>query len=254
MNHALPLVRRWAVDWLSSHDPSALPDLVSDDYVLRIGSVAIRGRGAYEQAVMGQLDQFPGLVLTIQDVMGNGECAAIRFTEHGASTAHGGRVAAWGGIAMFRAADGRLRLTYAEEDYAARRRQLTSGETDPVEPPHPAPWDVQPQDPDLDAVSAVEKWLATGLHELPAGVLVDDQVHGQAPEPLTLTGAPQLDEIFSAGNRVAFHLTQPEERRADGTVTTLRMAGMVTVQDGAVVSGRLVRDRLGAVRRDPAGK
>lgn len=249
MSGALTLVRRWAVDWLSSHDPSVLPDLLAEDYVLRIGSVVIRGRDDYGQAVMGQLEQFPGLVLTVHDVMGNDERAAVRFTEHGASAAHEGRVAAWGGIAMFHAEGGCLRATWAEEDYAARRRQLRSGEPYRVESPHPAPWDVAAEAPDSRAVAAVEEWLSSGVRELPAEVLVDDEAHGTQPEPVELAPGWQVDDLFSAGPRVAFHVTRHGARQVDGSTVTLRMAGMVTVHDGAVVSGRLVRDRLGAVRR-----
>lgn len=251
MSRALSLVRRWAIDWLCSHDPSVLPSVVSDDYILQIGATTIRGRGAYERAVMGQLEQFPGLMLTVHEVMGNDERAAIRFTEHGASVVHEGRVAAWAGIALFRTEGEHLSVTFAEEDYAARRRQLRSGEPDPVEAPHPAPWDVTSAAPDLEAVEAVKKWLASGVDEMPEGVLVDDQASGHAPAPLAISAAPHFDDIFSAGNQVAFHITQPEVRCED-SVTTLRIAGLVTVQNGTVVSGRLVRDRLGAVRRNAA--
>lgn len=249
MSPVLPLVRRWAVDWLCSHDPSVLPDLVSDDYVLRIGAVAIEGREAYASAVMGQLEQFPGLVLTVHDVMGNDDRAAVRFTEHGASRAQEGRVAAWGGIALFRYESGRLVSTYAEEDYAARRRQLRSGVPDRVESPHPAPWDVGPEPANREAEVVVEAWLRSRPSELPAGVLLDDQAQGLNTDPLVLTSEPRIDEVFSAGDRVAFHVTQAGRPDDDGRISTLRMAGMVTVQDGVVTSGRLVRDRLGAERR-----
>lgn len=255
MSPALTLVRRWAVDWLCSHDPSVLTDIVSDDYVLKIGSVVIEGRKAYADAVMGQFEQFPGLVLTVHDVMGNDDRAAVRFTEHGASRVQEGRVAAWGGIAIFRSEGGRLSSTYAEEDYASRRRQLRSGVPDRVESPHPAPWDIAAEPSSREAERVVQAWLRSSPSDLPPGVLIDDQSQGLDPDPFVLTSEPRIDEIFSAGNRVAFHVTQAGEPEGDGRVSTLRLAGMVTVRDGEVVSGRLVRDRLGAERRVvPRGK
>ena len=249
MGAILPLVRRWVVDWLCGHDPSVLPDLLDEDYQLTIGSLAIRGRAAYEEAVMGQLRQFPGLGLTVHEVMATENQAAVRFTEHGASTAHGGRVAAWGGIVLFRSEGGRLSLSIAEEDYAARRRQLRSGVPDVVEPPHPAPWDTPVEAPDPAAEWVVSEWLRAGLRPHAPEVLVDDQAHGQSPEPVLLTGSPRIDELFSAGSRVAFHLTQAEAGPGEGDGSPLRLAGIVTVRDGTVAGGRLVRDRLGAQRR-----
>lgn len=244
MSAILPLVRRWAVDWLSSHDPSVLGALVTDDYELRIGGLQLEGRSTYRDAVLGQLRQFPGLVLTVHDVIGTGDRAAVRFTEHGASKVHDGRIAAWGGIALFRATDGRLAATFAEEDYTARRRQLRSGTPDAVEAPHPAPWDIQeaPRSPEAEAV--VADWIAAGMPAV-EGVLLDDQVHGQQVAPLTLGGPPLVDELFSAGSRVAFHVTPVD----GGETTGAAVAGIVDVEDGKVTSGRLVRDRLGAERR-----
>lgn len=243
MGEILTLVRRWAVDWLNGHDSSVLAGLVTDDYELRIGGLELEGRSTYRDAVLGQLRQFPGLVLTVHDVIGSGDRAAVRFTEHGASTAHDGRIAAWGGIALFRATDGRLAATFAEEDYASRRRQLRDGIPDLVEAPHPAPWDIQeaPRSPEVEAV--VADWIAAGMPAID-GVLLDDQLQGQQVAPLTLGGSPLVDELFSAGSRVAFHVTP-----VGGGETTGAVAGIVDVEDGKVASGRLVRDRLGAERR-----
>lgn len=246
MDEMRALVRRWAVDWLGSHDPSVLSDLVTEDYELRIGGVALRGRQTYERAVVGQLAQFPGLVLTVHDLLVSGDRAAIRFTEHGASAAHEGRSAAWGGIALFRAEHGRLSATVAEEDYAARRRQLRHGIPDVVEPPHIAPWDIDPQAPDAHAEAIVRTWITAGMPDS-EGLLVDDQALGQPVDPVVVGEDALVDELFSAGERVAFHVTP----RTLGSITApaAPLAGIVTVRHGNVVTGRLVRDRLGAERR-----
>ena len=261
---ALALTRRWAVNWLSGQDSSQLVDLLADDYELRIGSLALHGRPSYADAVLGQFAQFPGLGLTVHDVITDGERVAVRFTEHGASSAHGGRVSAWGGIALHRVVDGRISSTFAEEDYAARRRQLAAGVVDGVEPPHPSPWDVTPEGPDEHVEETVRQWLhEQWLHEqwldgqleaaggpvaVGGGVLIDDQIHGQPVDRIISPEALVVDELFSAGRRAAFHVTQTGRGVLDAAVVRLGIAGMVSVEAGAVVDGRLVRDRLGALR------
>jgi len=266
----LALTRRWAVNWLSGQDSSQLVDLLGDDYELRIGSLTLHGRQSYADAVLGQFAQFPGLGLTVHDVFTDGERVAVRFSEHGASSAHDGRVSAWRGIALHRVVDGRITSTFAEEDYAARRRQLAAGVVDGVEPPHPSPWDVTSEGPDEQVEQTVRQWLnerllneqwldeqgsdeqsmqaAGGPVAVGGGVLVDDQVHGQPAERIISPDALVVDELFSAGRRVAFHATQTGRRVLDGTEVRLGIAGMLSVEQGAVVGGRLVRDRLGALR------
>ena len=261
---ALALTRRWAVNWLAGQDSSQLVDLLGDDYELRIGSLTLHGRQSYADAVLGQFAQFPGLGLTVHDVLTDGERVAVRFTEHGASSAHGGRVSAWGGIALHRVVDGRISSTFAEEDYAARTRQLAAGVVDGVEPPHPSPWDVMPEGPDEHVEETVRQWLdgqwldgqsldgqleaAGGPVAVGGGVLIDDQIHGQPVDRIISPDALVVDELFSAGRRAAFHVTQTGRRVLDGTEVRLGIAGMVSVEQGAVVGGRLVRDRLGALR------
>jgi hypothetical protein len=112
-----------------------------------------------------------------------------------------------------------------------------------VEAPHPAPWDIQeaPRSPEAEAV--VTGWIARGMPVVD-GVLLDDQVQGRQVAPVTLGGTPLVDELFSAGSRVAFHVTPDGDGETTGAV-----AGIVDVEDGKVTSGRLVRDRLGAERR-----
>lgn len=245
---ALALVRRWAMDWLNSHDPAVLPEILANDYVLRIGGVELTGLADYREATLGQLRQFPGLVLTVHDVLSDGERAAVRFTEHGASLRHEGRVAAWRGIALFRGDGERLTQTWAEEDYAARRRQLADGRPDPVEPPHVAPWDVRTGGRDKDAEEVVRRWLSAGQLWSP-GVAADDRAAGvEGPDQLLTVHATEVDELFSAGPGVAFHVTQLGRRHSDGTSAALRAAGLVKVGGGEVVGGHVVRDRLGLQR------
>jgi len=248
------LVRRWAVDWLSSHDPAACELILEPDYMLHIGGLTLRGREEYVQATMGQLSLFPGLMVTVHDVISSGERAAIRFTEHGSSTRHDGRPAAWTGIALHEWSGNRLTATYAEEDYLSRKRQLDVGSCDPIQAPAPAPWDAPAVGADPEAEAVVRAWLRQG-RLTNVGETSDDRP-GEPARPLLETHAVETDALFSAGNRVAFHAVQRGHYlggldgtdAAVGTPASLALAGMVTVQDGKIVTGRLVRDRLGTQR------
>lgn len=249
----LPLVRRWAVDWLNGQDASVLPEILSEDYVLHIGGHDLTGRDAYRGAVLGQFREFPGLVLTVHEVMTDGTRAAVRFTEHGASVRQEGRTAAWVGIAMFRAEDGRLVETYAEEDYLSRRRQLADGRPDPIEAAHADPWGVPTQTGDEVGEAAVRGWL--DRNQLwTKGIQLDDTDTGADSDGQGVGGEllrvdrTDVDELFSAGGQVAFHVTQHGTRRTDGQRAQLRSAGLVEVADGAVAAGHVIRDRLGLLR------
>ena len=140
MESIVALVRRFAVGFINGHDAAVCAEIMAPDYTLRIGPDVLVGRDLeYVPAVRSQLDQFPGLGLTVHDLFTDGEQVALHFSEHGASASRGGRVAAWAGIAVYRWDGSRLTGCVAEEDYLARRRQLATGKPDPVGRPAPAP-------------------------------------------------------------------------------------------------------------------
>lgn len=241
----LPLVRRWTVGWINGHDPTVCKDLLDPDYRLRIGTFEITRREAYVDATVGQLAQFPGLVLTVHEVLTNGTRAAVRFSEHGASLRHEGRAAAWTGIVLFEGDGTRLVRAWAEEDYAARKRQLASGTPDPVGPPAVAPWDTVAEPPDRAAEEVVHQWLLAGLPSV-AGVTWDDAAHDEAGPALDAR-IGELDVVMSAGDGVAFHGRVTGDAPDGGAGTaTMDVAGLVTVRNGAVASGVVVSDRLAA--------
>lgn len=235
----IPVVRRWAVDWLASHDPSVCVELLSDDYTLVIGALTLEGRDPYVEGTMGQLKIFPGLCLTVHEILSNGRFAAIRFTEHGAAAHRAGRLAAWRGIALFEQSEGQLVRSWAQEDYLARQRQLADGVADAVEAPHVAPWDVAEQAHDSGAADTVRAWLEEGLRQR-EGVAIDDGRLENLDTDLTID---QVDVIVSAGPSVAFHARQPP-----GPGGFARgVAGFVHVENGHI-SGHVVTDRHGARR------
>lgn len=251
------LMRRYVVDYTNSHDLSVCDEIMEPDYVLRMGSHVLAGRDeAYKPATLAQLRQFPGLGLTVHEIASSGDRLALRFSEHGASVRHDGQVAAWAGIGLYHWNGTRLTANYVEQDYLTRRRQLAEGRCDPVEPPAPAPWDSAAQPPDTQAERVVRAWVTAPPPGGPTGtpgVVCDD---GRAPDPLLHVADVEVDDLFSAGDRVGVHaalhgrfdggLDGLEDRI--GTPATLHLVALVRVRAGRVVAGHVVRDRLGLQR------
>jgi hypothetical protein len=234
----IPLIRRWAVDWLASHDPDTCTEIMRDDYLLSIGAIELQGREAYVEGTMGQLAIFPGLVLTVHEVIATETHGAVRFTEHGAGTHKDGRHAAWGGIAIFETDGSHLVRTWAEEDYLSRSRQLGGGSPDVIEPPAIAPWDTPVLSSDHGSERTVSDWIAAGLPTAHGVVFNDGWLH---PEDDSSIDQLAVDVLFSAGSRVAFHGRHVTE---DGF--SMGVSGLVAVDPYGKISGRVVSDRLGA--------
>lgn len=254
------LMRRFCVDWLGRADPGVPGEIMSADYAVHIGGHTLAGRDEqYVPGTMAQLRRFPGLLISVQELFTTGEQVAMRFTEHGPSVADGGSPAAWSGIGLFWWDGERLTRNVTEEDYHSRRRQLAQRRADPVEAPAPAPWAAVPAAPDPAAEAAVRAWLAGGDLAHGGAVALDDGWTGRATPPLLDVHDVRVEELFSAGGRVAFRAVQsgryrgglPDTDGAQGREAQLGVVGMVTVTGGRI-SGRVVRDRVGlrrAVRR-----
>lgn len=251
MEPIVGLIRKFAVGFFNGQDPEVCREIMAPDYRLRIGDALIAGRDAeYLPAVWSQFDRFPGLTMTIHQVITSGLQVAVSLSEHGASGGPGGRTTAWAGIALFEWNGQQLSGCVAIEDYHARRRQLTSGIPDPIAAPALAPWDIMaaPADPAAEAV--VRAWLSTAPTFEFDGVLRDDeQLTGDPPlafEPVTT----DVTDLFSAGDHVAFHAKQIGRYRSGfpGVAesphdVTLYLVGIVSVADGRVIGGRMIRDR-----------
>jgi predicted ester cyclase len=250
--HPLPaLARRFVIDWLDRADADVPPQIMVPGYQVHIGDVELDGLAAYVPATVGQLEQFPGLQLTVHDLVHTGDRLAMHFTEHGASLRHDLRGAAWTGVALFRWDGDRLTENWTQEDYAARRRQLADGQPDIVGAPMVAPWTVPPAAPDPAAEEVVRAWLATAVPGTD-GVRWDDGRDG----PLIAPADVQVAELFSAGGQVAFAATQLGASLGVGTLSAavaegpvrLGLAGLVSVADGCITNGVVVSDRLGLLR------
>lgn len=253
------LIRRFALDWLARADNGACAEIMHPDYAIHIGGHTLEGRDdAYVPGTLAQLHRFPGLLLTAHELFTDGECVALRFTEHGPSAADDMAPAAWTGIGLFWWDGSVLTRNVTEEDYHSRRRQLAERLSDPVDHPAPAPWAVTPVAPDPVAEKAVRDWLADAAGDLSHGgtVLLDDGWAGHpTPALLDVTGS-EVRELFSAGDRVGFQVIQsgryrgglPGTEGCEGREASSSAVGMVTVGAGGEISGHVIRDRVGLRR------
>lgn len=253
------LLRGFAVDFLTAHNAAAAEQIMDPSYCLSIGGHLFAGRDdAYLPATLAQLEQFPGLCVTVHDVILGEDAMAMRFTEHGVSVRTPGKAAAWGGITLFRVSEGRMRHGWAEEDYFARKRQLKSGKCDQILQPQQAPWD-QPALPGNPSTETATLAFLADPRALLERSNVDTicsggPAFGQLIEPTALT----INTLFTAGNRAAFHVAcqgnyaggfSDIDAALTGRAITLLMAGMVTLDDkGDVSHAQVSADRLGLHR------
>lgn len=231
------LVRGWAVDWLSSHDPRAAEEVLDPEYRLTIGSVVLEGRDAYLAGTLGQLGNYPGLVLTVHEVIVGEDLAAVWFTEHGTATHREGALAAWQGVVIHRRDGDRLVESWAEEDYASRSRQLSGGVPQDIGAAAIAPWDAVPAGSDLEAERAVREWLESGAPS--SGTIRFDDGTGTLHE----SGSPRAIEVhvlFSSGPHVAFHGSIELEAGLEQGI-----GGLIAVREDGTLSGQVVTDRAG---------
>lgn len=252
------LLRGFAVDFLTCHNLAAVETIMEPDYSLSIGGHVFAGRDdSYLPATAAQLVQFPGLCVTVHDTVIGPDAIAMRFTEHGASIRHGGRLSTWGGVTLFRIRNGRLHQGWAEEDYFARKRQLASGICDVVKAPHPAPWDAPCEAPDAAVEALASAWLSNPPNLADAAPIDEISAEGPRFADLVAIEAVAVDQLFSAGSRGAFHLSCTGSYKGgfgdidpmrSGQGVTLRLAGIFDIAQGQVSRVQVTADRLGLHR------
>ena len=247
------LARRWVVDYFNCHNSGVCSSFVQPSYTLHIGDYVFAGRDEqWLPAVQKQFDQFPGLGMTVHRVLATADRAAVYFTQHGASGGAGGPITCWSGVAIYRGDGEWLSGCVAQEDYMTRQRQIKSGRPDTIAAPAAAPWDVQAVPADRQAEEAVRAWLGRSWPCSQPDVLCDDEhITGAAPLAFEVLEG-EISELFSVGSEVVFHVRQSGRYRcgfagvAEGPHDAiLHCNGMVSVRDGQVVAGRVVRDRAG---------
>jgi len=253
MEPFVALMRRYCIDYTNCHDQSVCDEIMEPEYVVHISGFDLPRDAAYKPAVTGVFARFPGLQLQVHEFVTNGDRLAMRFSEHGAAVDAGGRLAAWGGIGLYRWNGRRLVENYVEQDFMAQEEQLASGICAPLESPHLDPWLSTRAEPACAEAEAVARsWLAKG--DLGSPAVVDGSWYaGRAPRPIDVS-AVEVDDLFSAGARVAFHVRQLGRYRGGlagvddsfiGRPATLRCVGLARVVDGEVADVRVITDRLG---------
>jgi hypothetical protein len=259
MEPFVALMRRYCIDYTNRHDPSVCDEIMHPDYVVHISQVRLPRDLLYKPAVEAVFERFPGLGLVVHELVTNGERLAMRFSEHGIAPAEGGRAAVWGGIGVYRWNGEQLLENHVEQDFLAQQAQLSGAAPPaPLEPPHLDPWlgtKALPADPAVEKVA--REWLERGdLRDAPEVVVDSSWYEALAPSPIEVESVV-IDELFSAGGRVAFHVSLrgryagglpgvAASRR--GAPVRLDCAGLASVAEGRVRSVRVVTDRLGAAR------
>ena len=259
MEPFVALMRRYCIDYTNSHDQSVCDEIMHPGYVVHISQFALPRDALYKPAVAQIFQRFPGLGLTVHELVTNGERLAMRFSEHGASLADGGRCAAWGGIGLYKWNGAQLLENYVEQDFLAQQAQLAGAvPAAPLEAPHLDPWVGTRAEPE-DAVAEriVRDWLGHGDLRDAGEVIIDGSWYEPlAPSPIEVAEVA-INDLFSAGERVAFHVSQTGAYRGGlpgvddarrGQRARLDCVGLARVQRGRVAAVRAVTDRLGTAR------
>ena len=255
MEPFVALMRRYCIDYTNSHDQSVCDEIMAPEYVVHISGFDLPRDAAYKPAVTGVFARFPGLQLQVHEFVTNGERLAMRFSEHGAAADAGGRFAAWGGIGLYRWNGKQLLENFVEQDFHAQEEQLATGVAAPLETPHLDPWlGTRAEAANAAAEAAARAWLAKGDLRAAADAVIDGSWYApQGPSPLEVESV-QVNDLFSAGARVAFHITQHGRYRGglrgadaawSGRAAALRCVGLARVEGGEVRAVRVVTDRLG---------
>jgi predicted ester cyclase len=247
------LLRRWVVDYFNSHDRTVAHEFIVPSYALEIGDHIFAGRDdQWLPAVDQQMQAFPGMGMTVHQVVSTLDRVAVYFSEHGASN---GRMAVWSGVGIYRSNGQHLTGCIAQEDYMTRQRQLKSGVADAVEAPAVSPWDTVPKSSNPVAEAVVRNWLSQSWPSTLNTVRCDDEYITGMPLVFEVKSVA-FTELFSSGDYVAFHARQTGCYQSGfaGIASTpssslLNVNGILHVQDGQVVSGRIIRDRSGLKAR-----
>lgn len=226
MHPFVALMRTYCIDYTNSHDQSLYDEFLDPDYVVHSFGVDLPRDQAYGPGVRQVFATAPGLGLVVHEFVLNGDRLAMHFSEHAAmptaaplalptsngAEARNGRVlTCWRGIGLYRWNGERLTENWVEQDYFAMQRQIETGVPDPILPPHLDPWLwTEPVPEDDGAVATVRDWLAHGdLADLADGgrAEIDDTRTGRPYEPVLDVESVVIDDVFSAGPSVPFHIT-----------------------------------------------
>lgn len=257
MHPFVALMRRYCIDYTNSHDQSVCDDIMDPGYVVHISGFDLLRDESYRPAVADIFRRAPGLGLVVHEFVVNDDRLCMRFSEHAAMPSDDGpRLACWAGIGLYRWNGQQLLENWVEQDYLSMHRQLTTGQPDPLEPPHLDPWvATEAVTADEAAGKTVQAWLEAGNLGDARRVLIDDTSDGAEWTPAVDISDVVIDDLFSAGPRVAFHITASGTYRGGidqvpdthvGDAVTLHVSGIADVaNDASVDTIRAVTTRMG---------
>lgn len=252
------LMQRYCFAYTATHDFSVADQILADDYTFFMGEHRFTGReSAYKPAAARQFNAYPGLGFTVHDFFSNGVRCAMFFSEHGRSVQYD-TDAVWHGVSLYRWNGERLTECRIEQDYYARRRQLTSKKADTIRSPACAPWleRVEPTNPQSEDVLVA--WLRDReLLSSPLGSLDDERVAPSIQRVKLEDQHVQVGDILSSGTRVAFQVRIdgiyadgiPELASCGGEPASLYATGIAQIEDGSVKHVQAVTDRYTMERR-----
>jgi hypothetical protein len=255
MHPFVALMRKYCIDYTNSHDQSLYDEIMEPAYVVHINGLSLVRSTTYAQAVRQIFDAAPGLGIVVHEFVLNGDRLCMHFSEHAAMPAGGARaLACWRGIGLYKWNGHRLTENYVEQDYFAMQTQIASGDPHPLIPPHIDPWtSTEPVPADPDAEATVRNWLQKAdLADAPVHE-IDDARTGAVYEAVLEPREVLVNDLFSAGADVPFHVTIRGSYRGGlgagteehvGKSATLHVAGIARVDDGAVASVKAVTARL----------
>lgn len=209
MHPFVALMRRYCIDYTNSHDQSLYDEIMEPDYVVHINGMALQRTTTYARSVERLFGIAPGLGLVVHDFVLNGDRLCMYFSEHGAmSSANGLALACWRGIGLYKWNGTRLTENYVEQDYVAMQAQLDAGDPHPLTPPHIDPWTTtEAVAPDPAAEATVRAWLERADLVDTGSFEIDDTRTGTPYEPLLKVDSVTVNDLFSAGTSVPFHVT-----------------------------------------------
>jgi hypothetical protein len=239
------LMRTYCIDYTNSHDQSLYDQIMEPDYVVNINGMALERDTSYARSVERLFAKAPGLGLLVHDLVLNGDRLSMYFSEHSAMPGAGGTaLACWRGIGLYKWNGARLTENFVEQDYMAMQEQLATGRPHPLTPPHIDPWvTTEPISPDAEAEAAALAWLGRGDLTDSRSIEIDDMRTGAAYEPVLDVEDLTVNDLFSAGSSVPFHVTFHGAYRGGlgtaveqhvGAAASLDVVGIARMVDGAV--------------------
>lgn len=254
MHPFVALMRRYCIDYTNSHDQSVCESLMEPDYVVHINGMSLVRSTSYAKSVEQIFRVAPGLGLVVHEFVLNGDRLCMHFSEHGAMPSPAGQaLACWRGIGLYKWNGTRLTENYVEQDYVAMQQQLTTGVPHPLGAIHLDPWvTTQPVPADRAAEDVVRAWLDRGHLDDVERHEIDDERTGATYAALLDVDRVVVNDLFSAGPDVPFHVTMHGSYRGGldvddrhvGDAASLHVAGIAHVEDGSVRSVRAVTARL----------